>query len=243
MNFISSTWHTIVYEPLYNALAFILTHTPNHYAWVGIVLLTLIIRIVLFPFYQKMIRTQKTLRDIQPEIKEIQEKYKSDKAQLGLKVMEVYKKHKVNPFSMFGFLIFIQIPVFLGLYFVFSKGLVLHEGALYSFIQFPEVVNNAFLGMDLMALKVVPIALLAGLAQYIHGRQTAAKQPTVAPRVVGVTPSFSDELQRSLQFQTLYFIPVLITVTAYFFPAAIGLYWIVNSLVSIGQEKLVSVKI
>ena len=142
---------------------------------------------------------------------------------------------------MFGFLIFIQIPVFLGLYFVFSKGLVSHEGALYSFIHFPDVVNSTFLGMDLMALKVIPIALLAGLAQYIHGRQTTAKQPKVAARVEGAVPSFSDELQRSLQFQTLYFIPVLITVTAYFFPAAIGLYWIVNSVVSIGQEKLIKV--
>ncbi len=243
MNFISSTWHTIVYEPLYNILAFILSHTPGHYVWVGIISLTLLIRIILFPFYQKMIRTQKVLRDIQPEIKEVQEKYKDDRAQLGLKVMEVYKKYKVSPFSMFGFLLFVQLPIFIGLYKVFSQGLVHHQGFLYSFIHFPSVVNNIFLGMDLMLPKMLPIAILAGLAQYVHGRQTAAKQPKVVARVQGTTPSFSDELQRSLQFQTLYFIPLLIGVTSYFFPAAIGLYWIVNSLVSIGQEKLVSTKL
>lgn len=237
---ISNIWHTVVYEPLYNALAFILTYTPGHYAWVGIVVLTLIIRLILFPFYQKMIRTQKVMRDIQPELKILQEKYKDNRSELGLKTMAMYKENKVNPFSMFGFLLFIQIPVFLGLYFVFSKGLVNHEGFLYSFISFPETVNNFFLGMDLMATKVIPIAFLAGLAQYVHGRQTAVRQPVLKPRKKGEAPSFGDELQRSLQFQTLYFIPVLITVTAYFFPAAIGLYWIVNSFVSIGQEKMLT---
>jgi YidC/Oxa1 family membrane protein insertase len=237
---IKTIWETIVYEPLYNALVFILQYTPGHYAWIGIIGLTFFMRLVLFPFYQNMIRTQKVLREIQPELKAIQEKYKNNRAELGLKVMEVYKTHKVNPFSMIGFLIFIQIPVFLGLYFVFSKGLINHEGALYSFVQFPEAVNTLFLGMNLLDAKIIPIALLAGVAQYIHSRQTVAKQPPAKERVKGEMPSFGDELQRSLQFQTLYFIPVLITVTAYFFPAAIGLYWIVNSVISIGQEKLIA---
>lgn len=236
---ITSIWNTVVYEPLYNALAFILSHTGG-YAWIGVVLLTVIIRLILFPLYQNMIRTQKKLRDIQPILKELQEKYKDDRAQLGMKSLEVYKTHKVNPFSMIGFLLFIQIPIFLGLYFVFAKGLIVHDGYLYSFISFPGVVNPFFFNIDLLVKGSIVIALLAGVAQYIHSRHSLSLQPELPERKKDEAPSFSDELQRSLRFQTLYFIPILITITAYFFPAAIGLYWIVNSVFSISQERFVS---
>ncbi len=239
---IKTIWETTIYEPIYNLLVFILTHIPGHYAWIAVVVLTIIIRVLLFPVYQRIIRTQKVLRDVQPEIKQIQEKYKSDRQALALKVMEVYKTHKVNPFSTIGYLIFVQIPVFLGLYFVFARGLVHHEGALYSFVSFPETVNTFFFNIDLMITGSVAIAFLAGVAQYFHSRNTLSLQPEIPPRKKDEMPSFQDELQRSLRFQTLYFIPVLITVTAYFFPAAIGLYWVVNSVFSIAQEKFVQRK-
>lgn len=236
---IKTVWETIVYEPLYNALVFILNFIPGHYAWIGIILLTIFIRTLLFPVYQKIIKSQKALKEIQPQIKEIQEKYKNDKQVLGVKIMEVYREKKVNPFSMIGYLVFIQIPIFLGLYFVFAKGLVHHEGALYSFVRFPETVNTFFFNIDLMIKGSFVIAILAGLAQYFHSRNTLALQPEVPARKQGEMPNFQDELQRSLRFQTLYFIPILITATAFYFPSAIGLYWITNSIFSITQEKFV----
>lgn len=239
---IKSIWETLVYEPFYNTLVFILNYIPGHYAWVGIILLTITIRVLLFPVYQKIIKSQKVLKEIQPKIKEIQEKYKEDRQTLALKVMEVYREKKINPFSMIGYLVFVQIPIFLGLYFVFAKGLVHHQGSLYSFIHFPEVINTYFLNIDLMVKGSFLIALLAGVAQYLHSRNTLSLQPELPPRKQGEMPNFQDELQRSLRFQTLYFIPVLITVTAYYFPAAIGLYWIVNSFFSIAQEKFVQSK-
>lgn len=239
---IKTIWETIVYEPLYNTLVFILNYIPGYYAWIGIVVLTILIRVLLFPVYQKIIKTQKALKEIQPQIKEIQEKYKNDKQVLGVKIMEVYREKKVNPFSMIGYLLFVQIPIFLGLYFVFAKGLVHHEGALYSFIHFPETVNTLLFNIDLMVKGSFVIAILAGLAQYFHSRNTLSLQPVIPQRKQGEMPNFQDELQRSLRFQTLYFIPVLITVTAYYFPAAIGVYWIVNSLFSIAQEKFVQNK-
>jgi len=239
---IKTIWETIIYEPLYNTLVFILNFVPGNYAWVGIIVLTILIRILLFPVYQKIIKSQKALKEVQPLVKEIQEKYKNDKQTLGIKIMEVYKEKKVNPFSMIGYLLFVQVPIFLGLYFVFSKGLVHHTGALYSFIHFPEIVNTLFFNIDLMVKGSFVIAILAGAAQYFHSRSTLALQPIVPARKQGEMPNFQDELQRSLRFQTLYFIPILITVTSFYFPAAIGLYWIVNSLFSIAQEKFVQMK-
>lgn len=236
---IKNIWETIIYEPLYNALALILDTVPGHYAWVAVVLLTITIRIVLFPIYQKMIKSQKALKEAQPIIKELQEKYKTDKQTLATKVMEVYRDKKVNPFTMIGYLLFVQIPIFLGLYFVFAKGLVGHQGYLYSFVQFPETINPFLFNIDLLTKGSLVIALLAGAAQFLHGRNTLALQPEIPKRKEGEMPNFQDELQRSLRFQTIYFIPVLITVTAYFFPAAIGLYWIVNSTFSIVQERFI----
>lgn len=239
---IKTIWETTIYEPLYNGLVFILNYVPGNYAWVGIIVLTIFIRVLLFPVYQKIIKTQKALKEIQPQIKEIQEKYKNDRQSLGIKIMEVYREKKVNPFAMIGYLLFVQVPIFLGLYFVFAKGLVHHTGSLYSFIHFPEAVNTFFFNIDLMLKGSFVVAILAGLAQYFHSRNTLALQPAIPARKQGEMPNFQDELQRSLRFQTLYFIPILITVTAYYFPAAIGLYWIVNSLFSIGQEKYVQMK-
>ncbi len=236
---IKTIWETVIYEPMYNALVFFLNHIPGHYAWIAIILLTVLIRVLLFPVYQRIIKSQKALREAQPVIKELQEKYKNDKQVLAVKVMEVYKDKKVNPFSMIGYLLFVQIPIFLGLYYVFAKGLVHHEGALYSFVHFPETINTFFFNIELLVKGSFVIALLAGAAQYIHSKNTLTLQPEIPARVQGVMPNFQDELQRSLRFQTLYFIPILITVTAYYFPAAIGLYWIVNSLFSIAQEKFV----
>lgn len=239
---IKNIWETLIYEPLYNALVFILHSIPGHYAWLGVVILTLTIRVLLFPIYQKMIKSQKALKETQPIIKELQEKYKNDRQVLATKVMEVYKDKKVNPFSMIGYLLFIQVPIFLGLYYVFAKGLVSHQGALYSFTQFPDTINTFFFNIDLLVKGSFVIAIFAGMAQFFHGRNTLALQPDVPARKEGEAPNFQDELQRSLRFQTTYFIPVLITVTAYFFPAAIGLYWIINSLFSIVQEKLIQAK-
>lgn len=239
---IKTIWETIIYEPLYNTLVFILNHIPGHYAWIAIIVLTVFIRVLLFPVYQRIIKSQKALREAQPIIKEIQEKYKNDKQILATKVMEVYRDKKVNPFSMIGYLIFVQIPIFLGLYYVFAKGLVLHQGVLYSFVHFPEVINTFLFNIDLLTKGSFVIAALAGAAQYIHSRNTLTLQPEIPKRVQGAMPNFQDELQRSLRFQTLYFIPILITVTAYFFPAAIGLYWIVNSIFSIAQEKFIQRK-
>ncbi len=239
---IKTIWETIIYEPLYNSLVFILNHIPGHYAWVAVIVLTVFIRVLLFPVYQRIIKSQKALREAQPIIKEIQEKYKDDKQVLAVKVMEVYKDKKVNPFSMIGYLIFVQIPIFLGLYFVFAKGLILHQGVLYSFVHFPETINTFLFNIDLLTKGSFVIAILAGAAQYVHSRSTLALQPEIPKRTQGVMPNFQDELQRSLRFQTLYFIPILITVTAYYFSAAIGLYWIVNSLFSIAQEKFIQRK-
>lgn len=240
---IKTIWETSIYEPLYNTLVFILDKIPGHYAWVAVIVLTVFIRVLLFPVYQRIIKSQKALREVQPIIKEIQEKYKNEKQVVATKVMEVYKDKKVNPFSMIGYLVFVQIPIFLGLYYVFAKGLILHQGVLYSFISFPETINTFFFNIDLLVKGSFAIALLAGLAQYIHSKNTLTLQPEVPKRIQGATPNFQDELQRSLRFQTLYFIPILIIVTSYYFPAAIGLYWIVNSIFSIAQEKFVQRKV
>lgn len=237
---IKTIWETIIYEPLYNLLVYLLNIVPFHEAGLAIITLTVLVRLVLYPLYKKTIHDQFVMREMQPKIDEIQKRYANDKQTLGVKLMELYKQEKVNPFSSFFLLIFIQLPILFGLIYVFSKGFLNHQGNLYSFIQYPVEVTTIFLGINLLAKGNIIMSLLAGAAQFTHSRIMFNLQKLKAPTPkIGGEKSFQEQFAKSMQVQVTYVVPVLIIVSAYAFPAAIALYWITNSLFSIAQEYII----
>src|SRR5438105_3158478 len=141
---ISSIWHTVVYQPLYNILFFLVGIIPGHNVGLAIILLTIIVRVALFPLTGKSIKAQKAMKVLEPKLKELREKHKDDKQKLAQKSMELYQEHGVTPFS--GCLpMVIQIPIIIGLYWVFSRGLhVVDTSILYSFVTAPGALNMHF---------------------------------------------------------------------------------------------------
>ena len=118
---ISSTFHTFLYQPLFNALMFLYQTVSFYDLGIAIIVLTLLIRFALYPVSQKGIRSQKEMFAIQPQIKKIQEEYKDRKEEQMKRTMALYKEKKINPFS--GCLpILIQLPVLIALYWVFMAG-------------------------------------------------------------------------------------------------------------------------
>ena len=122
MEFFIGIYNAILYKPLFNILVAFYEYLPGQDFGVAVIALTVFIKVVLYPLGTMSIRSQKNLSQLQPKIKEIQEKYKDDKEKQMKETMQLYKKEKVNPFS--GCLpIIIQLPILIALYQVFWLGL------------------------------------------------------------------------------------------------------------------------
>ena len=131
----------IFYQPLYNGLILIYNFIPGHDLGISIILLTLLIRFVLYPLNNLSIRSQKALQDIQPKIKQVQKEFANNKEQQAKELLKLYKEHKVNPFSSCLPLL-IQLPFLIALFSVFKPGITATAFAdLYSFVGRPETIN------------------------------------------------------------------------------------------------------
>ena len=108
---------------------------------VGIVILiiTIIIKLVLYPLTQSSIKSQKALNDLQPKMEEIKRKYKDNQQQLAAETMKLYKENKVNPFASCLPLL-IQMPILIALYYVLRSGLASNTfDLLYSFVKIQNI--------------------------------------------------------------------------------------------------------
>ena len=219
-------------KPLYNGFVFLIGVVPGGDVGLAIIVLTLIVRIIFYPAFAASIRTQIAMAAIQPEIDELNRKYKDNTEERARRTMALFKEKKVRPLA--GLLaLLVQIPIFIALYFVFFReGLpTIDVALLYAFVTTPAMVQTNFLGfVDLLAINNIVLAAIVGTTQYLVTRLSFARMPSKAgsPEV-----EMAHKLQRSLM---LYMLPGLMTVLTYFFPAGVGLYFLTGNLISIAQE-------
>jgi YidC/Oxa1 family membrane protein insertase len=234
---ISSIWNTAIYEPLYNILILIIDSLPGHSVGVAIILLTIFVKIVLFPLTAKSIRAQRAMKELEPELKVLKERHGDDRQKLAQETMALYQKRGVTPFS--GCLpLLIQIPVIIGLYWVFSQGLKsVDKDILYSFVSIPESLDMHFLVFDL-AGKSIFLALLAGVTQFIQTHISLGKQAPLPAPDPDKKPSFQEDFARSMQVQMRYVLPVIVGGISMTLPAAVALYWAISNILSTGQELI-----
>ncbi|GMQ95344.1 MAG: YidC/Oxa1 family membrane protein insertase [Patescibacteria group bacterium] len=235
-------FNLLFYQPLYNGLVFLLSVLPGADVGVAVILLTLLVKITIFPLSHKSVKSQAKIRSIDPEVKKIKKEYGKDKQEQARKVMELYKKHGVNPFS--GCLLMLaQLPIILALYWVFFKGLgKLDTTVLYSFVELPAVLNMKFLGLFDMADKSVIIALFAGVTQYFQMKLSLPPQAKRGAKENNGSGSFKDEFAKNMSMQMRYVLPVFVFFIAYTISAAVALYWLTSNMFSIGHELIVRKK-
>jgi len=231
MNFITIAFNEVLYRPLFNGLIFLYNAIPPHDFGVAIILLTVIIRLILYPLNQKAITSQKALGELAPQIKELQNKYSTDKVKQSQALMELYKKNNINPAS--GCLpLLIQLPILIALYQVFLNGLKPESlSALYSFIASPGQVDPMFLGLISLAKANVALAILAGAFTFWQSKMMVRFQPPA----VGQGSDFSSALNK----QMLYFMPLFTVFIAWRLPAGLTLYWVVTTLAGVIQQYFV----
>lgn len=241
---ISSLYTELIYRPLFNLLVAI-----YNVAWqdvgVAIILLTVLVRLALYKVNSKAIKGQRELQEIQPEIREIQRKYKDDQQKQAQKLMEVYQKHKVNPFS--GCLpLLIQFPIIIALYHTFLNGFKDESlGALYSFIPNPGHLNPiSFGGIVDLAVSNVPLAAIASVLQFYQTKTLMAKmgQKKQADPKSEAEKSPEEKMQefaQALSKNMMYTMPVLTFLFAMNLPSGLALYWSVSTLFAIVQQYLI----
>lgn len=227
MEVIVNIFNKILYFPLFNALIWIYNNITFSDLGIAIIVLTVLIRLVLYPLSRKAIRSQKAINELQPKIKEIQRQYKA-KDEQAQHIMALYKEYKVNP--MAGCLpILIQFPILIALYRVFVAGLnPQHLDGLYSFIERPEILNPIFIGLIDLSERSIILALIAGCLQFVHSKMIMPKKTASK----GKDSNFSSLMGQQLT----YFMPVITVFIAWNLPAALPLYWIAVTLFGILQQ-------
>ena len=200
----------------------------------AIILLTLIIKLILSPLSIKTFKSQRILNELQPKIKEIQEKFKNDHQKQSQQIMEIYKQNNTNPFS--GCLpLLIQLPILIALYRVSLAGFGENSlSVLYDFIRNPEFLNQTSLGFIDLTKRSIFLSVFAGISQFLQTKLSvnAQKSPTLQklPKAANNNP------MALMSQQMLYFLPIITIIISMSFPAGLPLYWIATTLFSIVEQ-------
>ncbi len=221
----SYLYNEFLWRPIFNGLIFFYTVFPVADLGVAIILLTIVIRTILAPVLWKAQKAQKELQTIQPEIKKIQDQFKNNKEAQGKAMMELYARHKVNPFSG-CVLMLIQFPILIALLHVFQYIDAAHLSYLYTFIRNPGSISPISFGFLDLAKGNIFLGVIAAVTQFIQTKMTMVQQPASA----------DNAFMRSFQTQTLYIFPVLILVWSFKLPSALTLYWTIMNVFAIVQE-------
>ncbi|EDP6869691.1 membrane protein insertase YidC [Campylobacter upsaliensis] len=201
-------WFTFIAKPMYVGLDFLFKHIGN-WGW-AIVVLTLIVRVILFPLTYKSMISMNKLKDLAPKMKEIRERYKGDPQKMNMHMMELYKKHGANPMS--GCLpILLQIPIFFAIYRVLFNAIELKDAPWIFWIQDLSAMDPYF---------ILPI--LMGATMFL--------QQIITPMTI----------QDPLQAKIMKFLPVIFTIFFITFPAGLTLYWFINNLCSLLQQWIIN---
>jgi YidC/Oxa1 family membrane protein insertase len=229
---ISTVFHSVFYNPIYNALVALVALVPGSDVGVAIIILTILIRLILLPLSLSAARTQRVIKDLEPRIKELKEKHKGDREKEAVETLALYRESQVNPFASV-ITVFIQIPVLLALYFVFlyEPFTTVNTELLYAFTPTPDAISLEFLGILSVMSKSLVLAVLAGITQYFQA--ILALQGTLknAP-----TTGIQGDFQRVLQSQLKYVFPFIIGTISYTTSGAIALYFITTNLAGALQE-------
>src|SRR3989344_5950710 len=231
MSWLKIFFNAVFYKPILNALIFLTAVLPGHDLGLAVILLTVIIRTLMFPMTHKMLKTQHAMKIIEPEVKKIyaDKKNKEDQAKA---LMELYKKHGINPLSGFGMLL-IQLPILFAMYQVFLYGLPFPAGDVYVFLKIPDNINTMFLGFISLTSANVGLAALAALSQFWQAKLA------IPPKT---TPPAKGDMAQAMQWQMLYVFPFIIFILGFKLPAAVSLYWTAMNVFAIVHEARVRKK-
>ncbi|OGF33378.1 hypothetical protein A2533_04630 [Candidatus Falkowbacteria bacterium RIFOXYD2_FULL_35_9] len=229
-------YNTIVYEPILNLLIYLYNIIPGHDLGVAIILLTIIVKALLMPLSWKALKSQKSLQDIQPKMDALRKQYKDKKEVLAKEMMKLYKDNKVNPLSS-CLPTLLQLPFLLAIYSVFRRDVLSSDSiqGIYSFIQVPEHLNTVAFGfLDLLVPSLI-LAIIAGIGQYIQAKMLMTKS---APGMVK-SGAKDENIMAEMNKSMVYFMPLITIFIGSRLPSSFTLYWLITTILTIIQQKVV----
>ena len=230
---------------------------PGAIAW-SIVVLTLIVRAILIPLYRKQLVSQRRMQLIQPELKEVQKRFKGDQVKARMAQQELFKERGINPLA--GCLpLLLQLPLLFVMYQVISSGLTNQDpramltvfGVQVVDVQCTNIVNGVRDATKPCIDAVVPILGNIALPQAFYTLPivgiglsflaiiSAALQLVQSRMMLPVADPANDDPNVKIQRQTMLFLPLISVVYGGFLPAGLFIYWIVATIFSIVQQYLI----
>jgi len=244
-------FRTFITAPLLNLLLLIGSVVPLHDLGLSIILLTIIVKLVLFWPTHKAMEGQRKMQMMQPKLDALQKKYPDDSKKVQEETMKLWKEHKINPLSS-CLPTLIQFPILIGLFYVIkdSYALELSRHLLYPmFLHMNWVFHTTFLGLDLLKPSIFLMPPLLVIMQFLQMKLTFAiadRKKKGKEEVIDIPTGKEGKTKEPLtqqqiqQRMMLYGLPLMIGVFAFQFPAAVSLYWGVSTLFAIGQQLIVN---
>lgn len=192
----------------------------THNYGLSIIVLTILVRLIMWPLMSKQLSSAKAMQEIQPELKKIQEKYKNDKEKLNQATMELWQKHKINPAA--GCLpLLVQMPILF---------------AMFRMLQSPPTI-------DPQQYFLLGIDMRVAIQATIDGATVWQQHPGYWVLVIlsGLTTYMQQKLTMTDPSQKMMMtvMPLMLLYFSLRFPAGLVLYWVVNNLLSLAQHLLI----
>ncbi|OIP75237.1 MAG: hypothetical protein AUK06_02145 [Parcubacteria group bacterium CG2_30_36_18] len=223
-------YNTLLYEPIFNLLVYLYNTIAFHDIGIAIVIITVIIKLILYPLSVKSIKAQKALQDLQPKMEAIKKKYKGQAEVLGREMMKLYKENKISPASSCLPLL-IQMPFLIAVYHVFRNGFKPETlDLLYPFVSSPGSINPIAFGLIDFSEKNIIIAILAGAAQFWTSKMLITKRQ---PNISGAK---DEGMASMMNKQMLYFMPAITIFIGISLPGGLTFYWFLTTLLTAFQQ-------
>ncbi|HIC90722.1 MAG TPA: membrane protein insertase YidC [Syntrophaceae bacterium] len=209
----------IVAKPLLSVLKLLFKFCHNY--GIAIILLTVLVKIIFWPLTHKSYQSMKAMQKLQPQMAKLREKYKNDRERMNKELMALYRTYKINPMS--GCLpMLLQIPVFFALYKILLYAIEIRHAPFFLWINDLSAPDRLAIGFQIPYTGGLPVlTLLMGASMFIQQK---------------MTPSPGDPTQQKF----MMFLPIIFTFMFLNFPSGLVLYWLVNNLLSIGQQYCIN---
>jgi YidC/Oxa1 family membrane protein insertase len=192
-----------------------LSHRLTGNYGLDIIILTVLVKVAFWPLTQKSFQSMREMQKLQPEMNKLRERYKDDPKQMNAEIMELYKRHKVNPLG--GCLpMVLQIPVFFGLYQLLANTIELRHAPFFLWIHDLAAPER----LDVLGYGVPVLTLLLGASMFLQQK---------------MAPPAGDPTQQKI----MMFMPLIFTFMFIGFPAGLTLYWLTNNVLTIAQQYFV----
>jgi len=256
-----------IVQPIFNLLIGLYSIIPGGDFGVSLIIFTILVRFALYPLVKKQLHQTKAMRKLQPELVRIKAKAKGNKQLESMQMLELYKKHGVNPFRSIGILL-IQLPIFIALFYViqifttqrnqierFTYDFLEGVGPIRQLINNPDQFNERLFGIvdltktavsaDGISIILVLLAVVAAVTQYIMSKQTMPHAESkkrlrdVMSEAAEGKQADQAEMNAIVMRKMIKVLPFLMFFIMISVPGALALYYGVSNIVAVAQQAYI----